>query len=113
SNQRVVALAKMMIDDHTKAGEELKKIETGKLVENKDTINADHQKLIRDISAKTGRAFDRAYIEMMVADHEQATKLFAGATQNNAAAIKDFASKTLPVIQMHLDSAKAIQASLK
>ncbi|GAC1309618.1 MAG: DUF4142 domain-containing protein [Mucilaginibacter sp.] len=113
SNQRVLALAKMMIDDHTKAGMELKKIETGKLVAGDDTINAEHRKLIAELSAKSGAAFDKAYIDMMVNDHEQASKLFAGASRNNAVAIKDFATKTFPVIQMHLDSAKAVQASLK
>jgi putative membrane protein len=113
SNQRVLALAKMMIDDHTKAGMELKKIETSKLVVGNDTINAEHRKLIGELTSKTGRAFDKAYIDMMVNDHEQAAKLFAGASRNNAVAIKDFATKTFPVIQMHLDSAKAVQASLK
>ncbi len=113
SNQRVVALAKMMINDHTKAGDELKKIEGRKLIATNDTISTQHLKMIDDLSGKTGAAFDHAYIDMMVNDHEQAVKLFADATQNNAVAIKDFASKTLPTIQMHLDSAKAIQASLK
>jgi len=50
---------------------------------------------------------------MMVDDHEKAVELFAGATRNNAPEIKSFASKTLPTIQMHLDSSKAILASLK
>ena len=113
SNQRVIGFAKMMISDHTQAGDKLKKIETDKLVVEKDTINADHQKMITDISKKTGPAFDKAYMQMMVKDHENAVKLFADATTNNESAIQNFAKKTLPIIQMHLDSAKVIVASLK
>jgi putative membrane protein len=113
SNQRVIGFAKMMISDHNQAGNELRKIETDKLVVEKDTINADHQKMIMDISKKSGPAFDKAYMQMMVKDHENAVKLFADATTNNESAIQNFAKKTLPIIQMHLDSAKAIIVSLK
>jgi putative membrane protein len=113
SNQRVLMLAKMMIDDHTKAGDELKKIKGDKDVIAKDTINTEHLQMIHALSDQKGPAFDRAYLQMMVADHEKAVALFAGATRVNSPEIKDFAAKTLPAIQMHLDSSRAILASLK
>ncbi|HEY4323846.1 MAG TPA: DUF4142 domain-containing protein [Mucilaginibacter sp.] len=113
SNQRVIAFAKMMITDHTQAGDELKKIETDQRITGKDTISADHQKMIGDLAIKSGRAFDKSYLQMMVNDHEKAVTLFAGATTNSEEEIQNFAKKILPTIQMHLDSAKAILASLK
>ena len=113
SNQRVIRFAKMIIDDHTQAENELKKIENDKWVDEKDTINVVHQEIIDDLSQKTGRSFDKAYLKMMEADHEKTIKLLASAMANNEEEIKSFKKKTLPTIQMHLDSAKAILVSLK
>ena len=113
NNQRVIGLAKMMIDDHTKAGDALKKLEEEKRVNETDTINSYHQKAIEDIAKQTGTAFDKGYIQMMVSDHEQAVRLFTTASQNTDGDIKSFAVSTLPTIQMHLDSAKAVLMSLK
>ena len=113
NNQRVIGFAKMMIDDHTKAGDELKKIEGDKKVDTTDTINAEHQQVLNDLSKKSGAAFDKAYIQMMVADHTGAVKLFTDASHNTDSEISKFASETLPTIQMHLDSANAILTSLR
>jgi len=113
NNQRIIGLAKMMIDDHSKAGDDLKQIASDKKVNEKDTINAVHQQMINDLSKKSGAVFDKAYLQMMVKDHEGAIKLFTGAAQNADPDIKNFAAKTLPIIKMHLDSANAILTSLK
>jgi putative membrane protein len=102
-----------MISDHTSADDELKKIEAAKMVDAHDTISMEHQKMITNLALKTGAAFDKAYITMMVADHEKAISLFNDATGNTSNLIQNFSRKVLPVIQMHLDSAKAISASLK
>jgi putative membrane protein len=113
NNQRVIALAKMMINDHSAARDTLKKIEMDKKVDEKDTINAAHLQMIDDLSKKSGEAFDKSYLQMMVADHEDAVKLFNNASQNRDKEISKFAASTLPIIQMHLDSANAILSSVK
>ncbi|MEO8887623.1 MAG: DUF4142 domain-containing protein [Mucilaginibacter sp.] len=113
SNARIINFANMMIADHTRAGNELKKIETDKMVDDRDTISMEHQKMIAGISAKSGVEFDKAYMEMMVDDHQKAIKLFKSVGDNTSGTIQEFAAKTLPTLQMHLDSAKAINAALK
>ena len=113
NNQRVINLAKMMVDDHTAAGQTLKKIETDKLIVEKDSINREHSAMIEDLSKKANKTFDKAYVQMMVADHQAAVKLFTSASQNTDIDIRNFAAKTLPTIKMHLDSANAVLASLK
>lgn len=113
SNPRVLNLAKMMINDHTAAGDQFQKIKADKDVMSEDRISTPHMEKINALSEKKGAEFDKAYVEMMVEDHENAVELFAGATRNNAPEIEDFAKKTLPTIQMHLDSSKAVLASLK
>ena len=112
-NNRVVNFAKMMIADHTKVGDGLIKMENDKMMDKGDAINADHQKMIADLAAKSGADFDKAYMTMMVDDHKKAVQLFTDASFNKNQTIQDFAKKNLAGIQMHLDSAKAINASLK
>jgi putative membrane protein len=113
NNQRVIGLAKMMIEDHTKSGDGLKKIEHNKQVEEIDTISGDHQKEINELSKKSGGSFDKAYINMMVADHMDAVKLFTNASESTDTEISKFAAETLPALKMHLDSANAILATFK
>jgi putative membrane protein len=74
------------------------------------TISDDKQKMYNDMEKKTGKAFDKEYISMMVKSHNDGISLFEK-TRSDAADIdvKNFADKTLPALKMHLDSAKAIQ----
>jgi putative membrane protein len=113
TNPRIISFADMMIADHTSATNELKNIQVAKLVDISPGITTDHQAKIDSLATKTGADFDKAYITMMVADHESAEHLFAEATNNTSNMIQDFSRKILPKIQMHLDSAKAILGSLK
>ncbi len=113
SNQRVINFAKMMLEDHTKAGDELKKLAGDKQISVRDTINGPHQQAISSLSQKSGQDFNKAYMQLMLSDHQQAVKLFTNASKNSDPDIKNFASTTLPTIQMHLDSANAILTTLK
>lgn len=112
-NLRIVKFADMMIMDHTAAGDSLKKIEADKYVDKTDTISPDTKKKLDSLQNLSDGAFDKAYMQMMVIDHQKAVQLFTSATTDKVAAIQAFAKRTLPKIQMHLDSATAIDASLK
>jgi putative membrane protein len=113
NNQKVIGLAKMLIDDHTKTGDDLKQLEIEKKIYQTDTINSAHQKLLKDLSQKSGKAFDKMFLQMMVLDHEQAVILFTNASANTDSKIKMVATQNLPTIKMHLDSANAICLALK
>lgn len=113
SNPQIISFADMMIADHTNVVNQLKKIQTDKLVDDRNGISGENQKMLADLSARSGTEFDKIYMEKMVEDHEKAIELFNSVTNNTSATIQDFAEKTLPTLQKHLDSAKAINASLK
>lgn len=113
SNPGIIRFANMMIADHAQVVKELKKIQADKLVDSRDSINAEHENSLANLSSKSGAEFDKAYIEMMLIDHEKAIELFKGIDNNTSGIIQNFAEKTLPTLQMHLDSAKAIRASIK
>jgi putative membrane protein len=116
SNPRVINFAKMMVTDHNKSGNELKQIADEKYVNRKpgdDTLTVEHSQMINSLNTLSGPAFDKAYMNMMVADHGKVLEMYRSITRNRNSTIRDFAEKTIPVLQKHLDSAKAINTSLK
>jgi putative membrane protein len=113
NNQKVISLAKMMITDHTNADSVLVKMENDKMVQGKDTISTGHQQMINTMSKQNGAAFDKAYLAAMIADHEAAVDLFTTAGKSTDADVSKFATQTLPIIKMHLESARSVLANLK
>lgn len=112
-NPRIVRFAKMMINDHTKGIVELKALRKKELINPNDAISAEHKKLIDSMSKLSGADFDKAYMNVMVTDHEKTVDLFREETNEREPSVQTLARKTLPTIEMHLDSAKAIAATLK
>lgn len=113
-NLRILNFAKMMIVDYSTADSELKKLADKKYVTFTDTIiEPGHQHMLDSISTLKGKPFDVAYMNMMVNDHDATINMFNDATNNHSKGVRDFAAKTLPVLKMHQDSARAISKSLK
>lgn len=113
TNARVKNFADMMVTDHTNATNELKTLAASKNVTLPSAISDDHQRKIDNLNKKTGKDFDKAYMDMMEDGHESTISDFKKNTDNKDADVKAFVNKTLPTLQMHLDSAKAIKKALK
>lgn len=109
----IIGFAKMMISDHSATGDELQNIAINNKVTGGDSVNVDHQKAINNLKTLSGSAFDKAYIQMMVTDHQNAIELFTKAKNDKLETIQNFVQKALPTLKMHLDSANAICAKLK
>jgi putative membrane protein len=113
SNAEVKAFAKMMVSDHTKANDKLKK-----LAQNKGITLPDKQEVMSEATSlgdKKGNDFDMAYMQAAGADaHQKAVSLFeqeSGSGQD--AQLRAFAKATLPTLKKHLKEAQTIQASLE
>jgi putative membrane protein len=66
-----------------------------------------------DLQGKTGAAFDRAFVDMMVADHEKTIALFENAAQNASTdEAKSLAQGALPKLREHLQAAQDLQGKL-
>ena len=73
SSPDVKRFAQMMVTDHTKAGNELKKIAATYDVQPDTTKNDDkHRDLMDKLSKLRGADFDREYMSAMVDDHQDA-----------------------------------------
>jgi len=113
-NKRVKEFGAMMTRDHSKAGDELKSLARRKNVTLPEKVGDDHQKKIDDLNKKSGKDFDKAYIDMMVDGHQSTVDDFEKASNNTKDPdVKSWVDKTLPTLKMHLDSAKAIQKAIK
>jgi putative membrane protein len=98
---------KMMVRDHTDAGEKLKAIADRKNITLPTTINGDMQKSLDDLQAKGGKDFDKAYLKMMVSDHKKVISSFEDEGKNGSDAdIRGFADSTLHTLRHHLDEAQ-------
>ncbi len=59
-----------------------------------------------------GTAFDQAWLEQLVQNHEASVKAFTTASSSSDADVKAFASKTLPVIKHHLSELETLQKTV-
>jgi putative membrane protein len=108
-SQRVKAFGSMMVKDHSKANDRLKKMASLKGIILPAVLSDKEQKRLSELQKKTGQDFDKAYMDMMLKDHKEDIKEFQKeSTDSNNTDFKNFALKILPVLQKHLDSAKAI-----
>ena len=140
SDADVKTFAQMMIDDHTKAGDQLKQIATQYAIPQDDArIDDKHKDLMDKLSKLNGRDFDKEYMSAMVDDHQDAVQdLRSRADENRSlsdrvtgknpenpaavtpekadnhidAAINQWAANNLPTIEHHLDRAKEIKDGL-
>lgn len=106
-NPTVQAFAQRMIKDHSKANDQLQGVASTTNVNLPAQPNAKQQKTYDRLSKLTGTAFDRAYAQDMVKDHEHDIAEFKKEADNGTnPQIKQFAQNTLPVLQKHLTLAR-------
>lgn len=114
ASQRVKDFGLMMIRDHTKGNEELKALASQKGIAVPQTLSNDHQKHLDELSKQNGKDFDKAYMGLMQSDHKGDIDEYTDASEKlTDLAVKAFAKNTIPMLQMHLDSVKAIKESIK
>ena len=113
SNTRVKEFGAMMVTDHSKANDELKGIASTKGISLPGMVNGEEKMHMDELMAKKGTDFDRAYVNMMVDDHQKDVAEFEKASKDLIEPmLKDFASKTLPVLQKHYTAIKSIKSKL-
>ncbi|WP_029292890.1 DUF4142 domain-containing protein [Chryseobacterium hispalense] len=114
SNATVKSLGAMMVKDHGKANDELKKWASASGYTLPTSLNADQQKKYDDLKAKKGAEFDRMYADLMVSDHQKDIAEFKKqASEGSEASLKSFASTTLPTLEHHLMESEKAKTAVK
>ena len=107
SNDQVKQFAAKMVTDHSKANEELRQLaqEKGVTMPAGPSHMENHE--MTKLSKLSGADFDREFMKGMVKDHQKAVKEFQKeATKAKDPDVRNFAAKTLPTLQDHLQMAE-------
>ena len=114
ADAEVKAFGKKMVEDHSNANTELKSLATKKSLTLPADVNAEQKAMYDKLAKLSGAEFDKEYVKGMVEDHEKDVAAFKKQAESGQDAdAKAFAAKTLPTLQKHFDSIKAIQAKMK
>jgi len=107
SAQPVKDFGQRMVTDHSQANDKLKGIASSKGVTLPDAVSAKDKALYDRLSGLSGEAFDRAYMQAMVKDHNEDVAEFRKESKvAKDADVRSFASMTLPTLEDHLRMAK-------
>ena len=111
SSQSVKDYGQMLVTDHTNDFHQLYSAAQQSNLNVPSAIDTQHNKTMIDPFQKLkGAAFDRRYIHEMIVGHTKAIAVYkkeAADSQNPA--LKTYAEQALPVLQKHLDGAKALE----
>jgi putative membrane protein len=109
STEEVRKFGQRMVDDHTKANEQLKQVAAEKNIELPQQLDAKDKAMKARLEKLSGEQFDRAYMKDMVKDHQKDVAEFQRASNvANDPAIKNFAQQSLPTLKDHLKEAQKI-----
>lgn len=107
TNDKVRHFGQQMVDDHTKANDELKTVVSSKGITLPTSADAKSETAKKRLSNLSGAAFDKAYMQDMVSDHQKDVAEFQKEADHGADPdVKAFAQKTLPTLQKHLQMAQ-------
>lgn len=114
AHEGVKQFGQKMVDDHTKAGDELKSIAAAKNVTMPgEAAGRPARAMLTKLEKLEGAAFDRAYVDDQVKDHEKTVALFEReAKSGKDAELKAFAEKTLPTLKEHLTAVRNLKTQI-
>jgi putative membrane protein len=114
AHEGVKQFGQKMVDDHTKANDELKSIASGKNITLPgETPKPPMQAMLTKLEKLDGAAFDKAYVDDQIRDHEKTIALFQReAKSGKDAELKAFAEKTLPTLKEHLTAIRDLKAKV-
>ena len=109
SSEEVKKFGQRMVDDHTKANEQLKQVAAEKNIDVPQQLDAKDKATKARLEKLSGEQFDRAYMKYMVRDHQKDVAEFERESKiAKDPAIKNFAQQTLPTLKDHLKEAERI-----
>ncbi len=113
SNPDVKAFGQRMVDDHSKANDQLKDLATKKSVKLSASLSPSKKQMVAKFNKLSGAAFDSSYMSHMVTDHKQDVAEFQKEAKNGKDSdVKAWAESTLPTLQDHLKMAQETNTKL-
>lgn len=109
-NEQVKNFAQQMIDDHTKALTDVQQLAQAKGVNLPSELDRTHRAKADRLAGMSGEEFDRAYMAQAgVAEHQKVhDRLRQVQSRAKDPDVKALASRTLPIVDQHLNSAQQL-----
>lgn len=112
-SSEVKQLGKMLVQEHSKANEELKAIAQQKNISLPVALSEDCQQTYNKIAEKSGSEFDEAFAEQMVKDHKKDLNDFKKqADKGNDPDLKAWAAGKVSTLEHHLDMAQSTEEAV-
>ena len=110
SDPKVKSFAEMLVDQHTKANDDLVKLANAKRVELSAAPPRDMRRDLEKLGKKQGQEFDTEFVrEVGIKAHEKNIKAFEKAGKDTKdTELKAFIDKTLPTLKEHLAMAQKL-----
>lgn len=109
SSDQVKQFGQRMVDDHTKANDQLMQLAQQEHVKLPTQPSAKDKATKAKLENLSGKEFDEAYMTDMLKDHKKDVAEFDRESKNaKDPALKNFAEQTLPTLREHLNQAQQI-----
>ncbi|HEV8578801.1 MAG TPA: DUF4142 domain-containing protein [Thermoanaerobaculia bacterium] len=110
---RVKSFGQRMVDDHSKANDQLKQLATRKGLSLPAALPANMKNEMDHLAKLSGAEFDKMYMSHMVKDHKKDVAEFEKeTTKADDSSVKSFAQQTLPTLREHLQLATSVAAKV-
>jgi putative membrane protein len=114
SDPNVKSFGQKMVDDHSKANDQLQQLATQKGVTLPTGMSTSQKNDMAKLDKLSGATFDKAYVSMMVKDHKKDVAEFKKeSTSAKDSDLKSWAGTTLPTLQEHLTMIEGISSGMK
>lgn len=109
----VKKFAQTMVDDHTRANDELKALAQQQNIVIPSSISEENQDKMNRLQEKQGDEFDKEYMDMMVKDHEKVVDMFEKQAENgDVPEVSEWASNKVPALRHHLEMARTTEDAI-
>jgi putative membrane protein len=109
----VQGFANRMLQDHGPANEQLSRIAQQNQVPMPSRPDPDHRAMQEQLQALSGPAFERAYLQGQIVDHQKTAQLLQWEiAMGQDANLQRYAAATLPTVLQHLQTLQHLHASM-
>jgi predicted outer membrane protein len=110
----VKKFAQRMIEDHSQIDREIAQLVKERKANLPQEITTEQKVFQEELSRLSGYDFDKTFMDHNVRDHEQDIKDFREQSEKGSdAGVKAFASRTLPVLETHLQLSKGVEVKVQ
>ncbi len=113
-NERVKDFGQEMVEEHKKGSQQVEQLAMKDGVQLSPGVSEKRKEKVNKLSQLSGHAFDRAYMDYIVEDHETIVDEFQRRVENmQDKDIKQWIASILPALQSHREKARQVKYKLQ